>query len=143
MTFDPERYAALLAATRPAVIEDLDEHERMLSVAESLMDKGDALTPEEEKLLALIVFLIEAFEAEVEEAENDEEEEEESHEPAAPHETLRRLLEARGLELTDIADVFGNPHLAREAVEGHRTISRNQAKQLSRYFGVPAKLFQD
>jgi len=51
------------------------------------------------------------------------------------------LLETRGLALSDLNDVFGNPHSAREALEGRRAISRGQAKELSKLFQVPVKIF--
>ncbi|HET8550828.1 MAG TPA: hypothetical protein VFL57_22625 [Bryobacteraceae bacterium] len=137
---DPQRYAELLAEVRPGIIDSPEEHDRLLGIAEQLMDKAENVSPEEEKLLALLVLLIEQFEGEVEE-EDDDSDAPDTVEPAAPHETLQRLLEARGLELADIADVFGNPVYAREAIAGRRPITRGQAKQLSKYFQVPAKLF--
>ena len=50
---DEKRYGELLAEHRPRLIETPDEHERLLTLAESLMEKGDNLSPEEEHLLAL------------------------------------------------------------------------------------------
>lgn len=135
-------YAELLAHHQPAIIETPDEHDRMLSLAEQLMEKGDALTPEEEKLLALVVLIIESFESTIEEG-GDEDQEDEDAETPKPHETLQRLLSSRGLEIADVADIFGNPHIARDVLEGARPISRGQAKQLAKYFRVPAKLFHE
>ena len=48
---DPIRYRRLLSQTMPVVIETEEENERMLKVIEKLMDKGEGLSPEEEKLL--------------------------------------------------------------------------------------------
>jgi HTH-type transcriptional regulator/antitoxin HigA len=140
--FDSARYGELLASTQPGIIETPEEHERLLAVAETLMERGDAISVEEEKLLALLVLLIEAFEAGAEQA-DDEDDEGESHNvrPPLPHETLDRLMQARRLELGDIADLFGNPHIAREVLQGKRAISRNEAKLLGRFFQVPPKLF--
>ena len=137
-----ERYAALLAAARPCVIETPEEHERLLSAAERLMEKGNGLAPEEVKLLSLLVFLIEAFEAVL-----DEDEDEGDDEPAGkadlpePYETLQRLMQARTLELSDVEHVFGNGRLAQEVLAGTRPISRGQARELAKFFQVPAKLF--
>lgn len=139
-----ERYAALLAAARPCVIETPEEHERLLSAAERLMEKGNGLAPEEVKLLSLLVCLIEAFEAGLDEVE---EEDEGDHEPVGkadppkPYETLQRLMQARTLELSDVEHVFGNGRLAREVLAGKRPISRGQARELAKFFQVPAKLF--
>ena len=122
---------------QPGIIESPEEHERHLTAAEQLMEKGDALSSEEEKVLALLVLLIEAYETS-----GEEDDDHEPAEPPKPHETLRRLLEARGLSVRDMADIFGNPAAAAEALEGRRQISRGQAKQLANYVRVPAKLFQ-
>ena len=103
------------------------------------MEKGDTMSPEEAKLLALIVLLVEAFEGSGEAS--DEDESEHPAAPPLPHDTLQRLMQARGLEASDIADLFGNPHIAREVLQGRRAISRNEAKQLGRFFQVPPRLF--
>ena len=139
---DPERYGQLLAEVRPGLIDSPEEHERLLSAAEQIMDKGEGISPEEEKLLALLVFLIETFEAEVQGAGDEDDDDDGVFEPAPPHETLRRLMEGRGLDIADVADIFGNPHHARDAVSGRRPISGGQAKQLAKFFRVPVKLFK-
>jgi HTH-type transcriptional regulator/antitoxin HigA len=136
---DEQRYGALLADARPRIIETAEEHERLLALAESLMEKGDDLPEEEEKLLALIVLLIEAYE--VTSAGDNEEEQGESDEPPPPHITLQRLMYSHDVKLDDVAHVFGNPHLAREIIDGKRAISKRQAKELGKFFRVPARLF--
>ncbi len=133
-----KQYAELLAQTRPGVIETPQEHERLLDVAERLMEKGDKLAPEEIKLLGLLVFLIESFEAG---GDADSDELEVDAEPPAPHETLQRLLAARGLALSDVEHLLGNVYLAREVLAGKRPISKGQAKELGKFFQVPPKLF--
>ncbi|MEO8128288.1 MAG: hypothetical protein ABJF23_18780 [Bryobacteraceae bacterium] len=135
-----DRYAMLLAAARPAIIDSPEEHERLLSAAESLMEKGEDLAPEEVKLLSLLVFLIEAFEAGLEEEDGDDEPSGKAEIPQ-PYQTLQRLMAARKLEVSDVEHVFGNGHLARQILAGQRTISRGQAKELAKFFQVPAKLF--
>ena len=134
---DVERYKALLIEALPAPIESEQEHERLLSLAEGFLEKGDAMRPEERKLAAMLVLLIEAYESQLDDAE----EEEGDAEPPAPFETLKRLLTARQLEVDDIAHLFGNIHLAREALEGRRAISGRQAKDLGKFFRVPPALF--
>src|SRR6266849_4034045 len=56
------RYRRLLSRTMPVVIETEEENERMLAVIEKLMDKGENVSPEEDKLLKLLVKLVEDFE---------------------------------------------------------------------------------
>jgi HTH-type transcriptional regulator/antitoxin HigA len=138
---DESRYGDLLKEIRPRIIETEDEHDRLLTLAEGLMEKGDKLSEEEREALGLIVLLIEAFESTVEDEESEDDGEDEG--PPAPHVALARLMQSHRVELEDIAPIFGNPHLAREALDGKRPISRGQAKELGRYFRVPPKLFQE
>ncbi|MGI8746144.1 MAG: hypothetical protein ACR2NN_26900 [Bryobacteraceae bacterium] len=136
---DEQRYAELLAGSRPGVIDTPEEHERLLTIAEALMEKGQALAAEEWKLLELLVLLIRVFEEEVEAAE---EKEDEEHAPLPrPHETLRRLMQSRGWQEDALTDIFGNPYLTGEAMAGRRPISKGQAKALAKLFRVPEKLF--
>jgi HTH-type transcriptional regulator / antitoxin HigA len=139
---DQKRYGELLAEHRPKLIETPEEHERLLTLAESLMEKGGELSHEEEHLLALLVLLVEAYETHA--VDEEDEEEPEAIDPnAPPHDTLRRLIAANSIEVQDIADIFGNPHIAREVLEGRRPISRAQARNLSKFFRVPDKLFRE
>ena len=76
------KYGALLANALPAVIKTEVENERMLALAEQLIDKGESRTPEEDQLFELVTRLIEDFEDE--------------HYPipdAPPHRILRYLIE--------------------------------------------------
>lgn len=138
MEMDEQRYGALLAEVRPRIIDSAEEHERLLAVAESIMEKGEDLPDEEEKLLALIVLLVEAYELNVNESDD---EDDDRDEPPAPHVTLQRLMFSHDIKLDDIAHIFGNPHLAREVLEGKRQISKRQAKELGTFFRVPSRLF--
>ena len=138
---DEARYGDLLKELRPRIIETVEEHERLLSVAENLMEKGDALSEEEREALALVVLLIEAFEASIREEEDDEDEDDDQ--TPTPHGSLARLMSSHGVEIEDIAPIFGNPHIAREVLDGKRAITRGQAKELGRYFRVPDKLFRE
>ena len=86
-SFDPRKYAVLLAQTLPAVSSTEADNERMLEAVNKLMSKGeDRLAPEERKLLRLMVRLIEDFEAQAYRIE-----------PGPPYLTLQRLMEARGV----------------------------------------------
>src|SRR5215203_4841194 len=99
---DEERYGALLSEARPRIVETPEEHERLLALAERLMEKPE-LAEEEEKLLALIVLLIEAYEVSF--ASEDEEGGEEEEVPA-PYVTLQRLMFSHDLKVDDVAHVF-------------------------------------
>jgi antitoxin component HigA of HigAB toxin-antitoxin module len=140
---DDTRYGQLLADIRPALIDTPEEHDRLLTAAEELMEKGADLAPEEQRVLELLVFLIKSFEDSVLAAEEDDDDDKPEAVQALPHETLKRLLEARGLEPSDVEHFFGNPSACREALAGGRRITRGQARLLASFFQVPHKLFLD
>jgi HTH-type transcriptional regulator/antitoxin HigA len=114
----------------PVVIETEEENERMLRIIEKLMDKGEGLSPEEEKLLKLLTRLVEDFE-------------EEYYQPrdATPLEVLHHLMESRETKQTHLWELFGSKGIASEVLNGKRGISKSHAKALAEYFHVPADLF--
>ena len=127
---DTTRYKRLLSQTMPVVIETERENERMLAVVEKLMEKGEKLSPEEEKILKLFARLIEDFE-------------ERYYKPneAQPLEVLQHLMEARAVKQTHLWELFGSKGIASEVLNGKRGISKTQARALADYFHVPADLF--
>ena len=127
---DPTRYRRLLSRTMPVLIESEEENERMLAVVEKLMDKGENLSPEEEKLLKLFARLIEGFEKRYYHPKE-----------AEPIEVLQHLMEARGVKQTHLWELFGSKGVASEVLSGRRGISKTQARALANYFHVSADLF--
>jgi HTH-type transcriptional regulator/antitoxin HigA len=127
---DPIRYRRLLSRTMPVLIETEEENARMLTIVEKLMDKGEKLSAEEEKLLKLLARLIEDFE-------------ERYYRPqeATPLEVLHHLMEARGVKQSQLWEVFGSKGIASEVVNGKRGISKTHARALANYFHVSADLF--
>jgi HTH-type transcriptional regulator / antitoxin HigA len=127
---DPTRYRRLLSRAMPVIIETEEENERMLKTIERLMDKGESLSPEEEKLLKLLTRLVEDFE-------------ERYYQPrdASPLEVLQHLMESREVRQTHLWQVFGSKGIASEVLNGKRGISKSHAKALAEYFHVPADLF--
>ena len=102
----------------------------MLATIERLMDKGESLSPEEEKLLKLLAKLVEDFE-------------ERYYHPrdATPLEVLQHLMESRDVKQTHLWEAFGSKGIASEVLNGKRGISKAHAKALADYFHVPADLF--
>ena len=127
---DPVRYRRLLSRTMPVVIETEKENGRMLTTVQKLMQRGENLSAEEEKLLKLLVRLIEDFEQRF-------------YQPpeAEPLEVLHHLLEARGIKQSQLWEVFGSKGIASEVLNGKRGISKTHARALADYFHVPADLF--
>ncbi|MGH9844623.1 MAG: helix-turn-helix domain-containing protein [Blastocatellia bacterium] len=125
-----QKYAALLAGALPAVIKTEEENERMLALAEQLIDKGERRTPEEDQLFELVTRLIEDFE--------------EDHYPipdAPPHRILRFLMEQNDLRQSDLLPIFGSRGYISDVVNGKRTISKAHAKALGEMFRVSPEVF--
>jgi HTH-type transcriptional regulator / antitoxin HigA len=127
---DITRYKRLLSQTMPVVIETEAENERMLAIFEKLMDKGESISFEEEKLMKLFTMLIEDFEKRFYHPEE-----------AEPLAVLQHLMEARDVKQTQLSELFGSKGIASEVLNGKRGISKTQARALANYFHVSADLF--
>jgi HTH-type transcriptional regulator / antitoxin HigA len=127
---DAVRYKRLLSRAMPVLIETEQDNERLLAVVEKIIDRGDKTTPEEEKLLKLLVRLIEDFEERYYRIKE-----------ATPLEVLRHLMEVRGVKQSQLWEVFGSKGIASEVLSGKRGISKTHAKALASYFHVSANLF--
>ncbi len=122
-------YGKLLAKSLPRPIRTQAEHERLTGMLLEL-DERDRISPEEEALAEVLTLLIEHYE--------------EKYHPlprVSPNESLRALMEDRGLKHKDIWPVLGNKGAATEVLSGRRSISKSQAKRLAEFFRVPADLF--
>lgn len=125
-----QTYGKLLAKARPTVIKTEEENNRMLTIVEGLMKKGDSLTAEEGELLELLANLISDFE--------------DKHYPIkepSPLEMLQHLMEARELTAKDLWDVFGSKGITSEVLSGKRGISKTHIKKLAVFFNVSSELF--
>jgi HTH-type transcriptional regulator/antitoxin HigA len=122
-------YGELLAKSLPRPIRTDKEHRRLTALLLEL-DERDDRTPEEDALAEVITLLIEDYE--------------EKHYPlprVSPNESLKALMEERGLRHKDVWPVLGNKGAATEVLNGRRSISKAQAKRLSEFFRVPVDLF--
>ncbi len=125
-------YAQLLAAVQPKVIETEEENEFYLAEVTKLMRLGDAISPAQERLLRLLVNLIESFEDRHYQIES-----------ATPLEILTELVRDRGLKQRDLVPVFGSQGIASEVLNGKRGISKAHAKALGEFFKVSPLIFFD
>ena len=122
-------YAKLLARSLPRPIRTDEEHQRLTALLLEL-DERDDRTPEEDALAEVVTLLIEDFE--------------DRRYPmprVSPRESLKALMEERGLKHKDIWPVLGNKGAATEVLGGRRSISKAQAKRLAEFFRVPVDLF--
>ena len=127
---NPQRYGELLTLALPTIIETAEQNERLLAVAEKLMDQGKQRTVEETALLKLLVHLIQNYEQQAYQPEM-----------ATPHEALRELIQARDLKQSDLLPIFKSKGIASEVINGKRGISKAQAKALAEYFNVSVEVF--
>lgn len=128
--FNKQKYRKLLAESAPTVIRTEAQYDRAIAEIETLLKKGDGISAEEEHLLDLLSTLVEQYE-----------DKNYPIEPAAPHEILQHLMEARGLKQKDIVHLFGSSGRTSEAINGQRPISKLQAKALAEFFQVSTDLF--
>jgi HTH-type transcriptional regulator / antitoxin HigA len=127
-----QEYAVLLAEVQPKAIETEAENELYLAEVTKLMRLGETLSPAQERLLKLLVNLIESFE--------------DKHyqlKQATPTEILTELMSQRGLKQKDLVSVFGSQGIASEVLNGKREISKAMAKALGEFFNVSPVLFFD
>jgi len=127
---DPKRYARLLSATLPAIIETEEQNEHYLVIIEELMLKDEDLEPEEEMLINLLSLLITEFEHRFYKIEK-----------ASPLEVLKELMVANQLKQADLVPIFGSKGVTSEVLNGKRGISKEKTKALADYFHIPAEVF--
>ena len=130
LVIDNKKYARALAKVLPRVITTDEEHERMLTEVEKLMDKGEHRTAEEDTVLDLMVRLVKDYE--------------EDHHPLpdpSPHEMLVYLMEQRSLKQADLLPIFKSRGYVSDVVHAKRGISKTHAKHLAEFFKVSVNLF--
>lgn len=122
-------YAKLLIKSLPRPIRTDQEHERLTQTLLTL-DERENPSPEEEALAEVLTLLIEDYE--------------EKRYPlprVSPNESLKALMEERGLKHKDVRPVVGNKGAATEILAGRRAISKAQARRLAEFLRVPVDLF--
>jgi HTH-type transcriptional regulator / antitoxin HigA len=127
-TINRNIYGDFLAKYQPKAIETEAENEAAIVLAESL--EHHQRTPEEDTLLELLIILIEKFEEASYPVPNVE-----------PDRMLLHLMEARNMKQEELVGVIGSRGVVSEIVNGKRSISKAQAKELSQLFHVSPSLF--
>lgn len=128
---DAKRYGRLLAKVLPVRIRTEEENERMFAEIEHLMDKGEGiLSPEENTLFDLMLFLVEDFESRAYPIPD-----------ALPHDILRSLIEQRDLKQADLVPILGSRGHVSDIVNGKRGVSKEHAKALAAFFHVSPEVF--
>lgn len=129
LTINKKAYGDLLAEIQPQVITNDAENEIALQNIEKLLAIPQP-TAEEERILQLLLTLVEKYEDE--------------HYPmnnASPLDILLHLIESNDLKQADLVNVIGSSGVVSEVVNGKRQISKNQAQALGKFYHVDPKLF--
>lgn len=125
-------YAQLLAEYLPMVIKTEKENERALMKLNRLVSKGEEnWTPDEARIFELLSYLVERFE-------------EQAYplgQLTSPSDSLRVLMEERGLKQADLAPIFGGQSVVSDVLKGKREINGRQAKQLAETYHYPVSVF--
>ncbi len=122
-------YAALLSEIRPEVIRDEKQSRAYIGRLEALSSKKHP-TSAEEKLMRLLLLLVEDFERNSDPIPD-----------AAPIDVLRHLMEAHGLRQRDLTDVFGTESIVSEILHGKRDLTKEHIRRLSIRFSVSPAVF--
>jgi HTH-type transcriptional regulator / antitoxin HigA len=128
-TIDLKVYGQLVAEVMPKVIETEDEYEQFLAVAERLTFKQKQ-TPEESSLYDLVTMLVEAYEVQHYEIEK-----------SPPVEVLQHIIESSGIDVADLADIFGSSEVTIQILEGQKLIDTKQAQALANRFKLSPQIF--
>jgi HTH-type transcriptional regulator / antitoxin HigA len=128
-TINLKVYGQLVAEVTPKVIETDAEYEQFLAVAERLTFKQDQ-TPEESALYDLVTMLVETYEAE-----------HYAIEVSSPTEVLLHIIESGGIELADLAEIFGSSEVLAQVLAGQELISTKQAQALADRFKLSPQIF--
>ncbi|MFN5966306.1 MAG: type II toxin-antitoxin system HigA family antitoxin, partial [Pseudanabaena sp.] len=129
LTINRKAYGDLLAEIQPQVITNDAENEIALQNIEKLLAIPQP-TAEEERILQLLLTLVEKYEDE--------------HYPmnnSSPLDIILHLMESNDLKQADLVNVIGSSGVVSEVVNGKRQISKNQAQALGKFFHVDPKLF--
>jgi HTH-type transcriptional regulator/antitoxin HigA len=107
-----------------------EEYHRLLAAAAALMEKPEKEISEEEgRLLELLSILIEEYENRAHPLPK-----------VKPHKMLAYLLKEKNMKPSDLWSVLPKSRVS-EILNGKRSISKAQAKQLAELFRVPVDLF--
>jgi HTH-type transcriptional regulator / antitoxin HigA len=128
-TINLKVYSQLVAEVTPKIIETEDEYEQFLAVAERLTFKQDQ-TPEESALYDLVTMLVETYESQ-----------HYSIEKSSPAEVLEHIIESSGIDVTDLAEIFGSIETLDRFLAGQELINTSQAEALADQFKLSPQIF--
>jgi len=127
----PADYAALCRMHLPRPIHDAAEYDNTNEIAEAFAGFENVMTAGQTDYFDLLASLLEAWETTRILASK-----------KTPVETLRHLLDEHGLTATGLSRILdASPKLGPMILRGDRAITADHARQLGRYFNLPAGVF--
>lgn len=137
LTLNKNNYLQLLTDIKiiPKIIDNEEEYQEYLTVAEKLIAKKQNKTLEESVLLKLLVKLIEDYEKknyEISEWAN-----------VSSLEILEHLIESKRLSTEELLKIMGSEKIVNDIRIGRENISKIQAQILGNYFQISPNLFLD
>ena len=130
LTFNADRYVALLTQYQPKIIQTEAENEQALQQVEALMHQ-QSRSPEETALYELLVTLIEKFEQQY-------------YAPGkatTPLSMLLFLMEQQNCKPVDLAVVLGSEDIVTKIMHQQQELSITQARALGQFFSVNPSVF--
>jgi antitoxin component HigA of HigAB toxin-antitoxin module/mRNA-degrading endonuclease HigB of HigAB toxin-antitoxin module len=125
-----EGMTTLLDFSKPHVLRSDEEYEAAVAEIDALLDRDIVPGSEEEDRLEFLTLLVEAYDDE--------------HFPmggsSTPQSIVDFVLEQRGMQRSDLAEVMGGRSRVSDFFNGKRELSRTQIKALRDVFGIPADL---
>ena len=128
---DEKKYGRLLAKYLPGVIRSDEEHDRLAGLLMKLA-LSETRTAEEDRLIELLERLVDDY---------DERRMTGRLEALEPVALLEHLMEAGALKQLDLVDCFGSRSVVSAVMAGKRKINHENARRLSRRFGLPLAMF--
>ena len=122
-------YGSLLSVEKPEVVTGDGQNQLYIARLEELTAQP-AVTPAEEKLLALLTVLVEQYEAK-----------EYPVPEAGPLDIVRHLMEVHRLRQKDLIDVFGTESIVSDVLHGKRDLPKEHIRRLSARFHVSPAVF--
>lgn len=130
MSYNAKIYGELLSSVLPASIDNDAEYERIDKIFNELFNKK-SLSPEEERLFALLADLLEDYGRKVVGEMS----------PLKPRELLASLMRENNLKQIEMIDIFGTQSIVSEVLNGKREITKSQAKALAEKFSMKIEAF--
>ena len=123
-------YAGLIAAFPLRPLQDEVDYDNALEIAQALVGRVD-LTEDQADYLDVLADILQKYESRQHPV----------HGGGTPLETLRRMLEERGMNASDLGRLLGNRALGGALLRGQRQLSKAHIRTLSDHFRVSTDLF--